>query len=90
MPLHQLVVNVMDRSTLLTRLRSVRINRHLALAAAVAISFATAAVVYGILHDDVVTAISALPFVPAAFLLIAIGLSFDRPDERQSGPGGTV
>ena len=90
MPFHRLAVTVMDGSALLARLRSARIDRHLALAAAVAISFATAAVVYGILHDDVVTAISALPFVPAAFLLVAIGLSFDRPDERQSGPGGTV
>jgi hypothetical protein len=80
----------MNRSTFFTRLRAARIDRHLALAAAVAVSFATAAVVYGLLHDDVVTAISALPFLPAAFLLVAIGLSSDRPDERQSGPGGTV
>jgi hypothetical protein len=79
----------MDRSTLLTRFRSVHIDRHLALAAAVVVSFATAAVVYGILYDDVVTAVSALLFVPAALLLVAIGLSFDEADERKSGPGGT-
>jgi hypothetical protein len=78
----------MDWSTLSSRLRSARIDRHLALAAAVVLSFATAAVVYGILYDDVVTAISALLFVPAALLLVVIGLSFDETDERKSGPGG--
>jgi hypothetical protein len=90
MPFHRLAVTVMDGSALFARLRSARIDRHLALAAAVAVTFATAAMVYGVLHDDVVTAISALPFVPAALLLIGIGLSFDRSDERRSGPGGAV
>jgi hypothetical protein len=42
------------------------------------------------LYDDPVTALSALLFVPAILLLVGIGLSTPRNDERQSGPGGTV
>lgn len=87
---HPLRVLVMDGSGLLSRLCSARIDRHLALAAAVAVTFVTAAVVYGLLHDDVVTVISARPFVPAAFLLIAIGLSLDPPRRAVIRPRGAV
>ena len=73
-----------------TRLRSVSLDRNLALAAAIALGLATTAVAYGLVHDDVVTIVSALPFVPAALLLVAIGLSVDPPTERDSGSGGAV
>jgi hypothetical protein len=80
----------MDGSDLFGRLRSARIDRRLVLAAGLGGSLATAAVVYGMLYDDPVTALSALLFVPAILLLVGIGLSTPRNDERQSGPGGTV
>jgi hypothetical protein len=80
----------MNGTELLARLRSIHVDRRLGLAAVVAASLATAAVTYGLLHNDIVTAISALPFVPAALLLVAIGLSFEHPDEHGPGPGGSV
>ena len=46
---------------------------------------ATAAIAYGLLTDDMVTALGALLLVPSAILLFAIGLGQEntaRPDQR--------
>jgi len=80
----------MDGIELLARLRSIRVDRRLGLAAVVAASLAAAAATYGWLNNDIVTAVSGFPFVPAALLLVAIGLSFEQPDEHGPGPGGSV
>jgi hypothetical protein len=55
----------MDGIELLARLRSIRVDRRLGLAAVVAASLAAAAATYGWLNNDIVTAVSGLPFVPA-------------------------
>jgi hypothetical protein len=45
------------------------------LAAALALSAGIAAVVYGLTHQDVVTALGGLLFLPAAVFLAGIGLT---------------
>jgi uncharacterized protein GlcG (DUF336 family) len=52
------------------------------LGAAVALSIAVASVAYGLTHQDVVTALGGLLFVPTAALLAGIGLA-------GGDPGGT-
>jgi hypothetical protein len=72
------------------RLGSIHADRRLLVAAAVAFSVAAAAGAYGVVYDDVVTAISALPFVPAALLLAAIALSTGSPGGRGPRGGGAA
>lgn len=57
------------------------------LGAAVALSIAVASVAYGLTHQDVVTALGGLLFVPTAALLAGIGLAGGGPGA--SGPDGT-
>jgi hypothetical protein len=50
-------------------------------------SIATTAIIYGLLTDDMVTALGALLLVPSAVLLFAIGLRRENaalPDRRQT------
>ena len=61
----------------------------LCLPAAVALAIATAGVGYGVLYDDIVTALGASLFVPSAAILFGIasrrrGGLFDRVPRRPS------
>jgi hypothetical protein len=62
-----------------------RIAPSLVLAATVAAAFALGGLWYGLQHDDIVTVLGALLFVPAAGLLAGIGLTSGADGRRRGG-----
>jgi len=78
---------VMD-STVLARLATGERDCRYCLGAALALGAAVVAVTYGLLHQDVVTALGGLLFVPTAVLLAGIGLTggdaTDGPERRHA------
>lgn len=57
------------------------------LGAVVSLAAAGVAVAYGLTHDDVVTALGGLLFVPPAILFAGIGLTGSKGHRRSDGPG---
>jgi hypothetical protein len=57
------------------------------LGAAVSLAAAAAAVAYGLTHDDVVTALGGLLFVPPAILFAGIGLTGSSGHRQSDGSG---
>jgi hypothetical protein len=75
---------------LVERLARGGLDRGFGLAALVAVALAVAGVAFGLAHDDVVTALGALLFLPVAAILLGIGLRTGGRGRRRSGPGGTA
>jgi hypothetical protein len=57
------------------------------LGAVVSLAAVGVAVVYGLTHDDVVTALGGLLFVPPAILFAGIGLTGSSGHRRSDGSG---
>jgi hypothetical protein len=75
------------RGYLPTRLTPGRRDCRYCLGALVSLSIAGVAVAYGLTHDDVVTALGGLLFVPTAVLLAGIGLTGGTGRRDSDGPG---
>ena len=63
--------------------RAAAVDRRVLVPGVVALVVAVVGVAYGIVADDVVTAIGALLFVPSAALLVGIALRRDRGVETR-------
>jgi len=72
-------------SDVAARIRAGDVDCRYCLGAAVALSAAAVAVAYGLTHQDLVTALGGLLFVPTAVLLAGIGLSAGDDDANSNG-----